>query len=336
MGEVMIARALCAMALLASAVIGLLGLASTRKISAPTGKIVALGVCITAVAVSAGILMHTIPLGRGIYNINYVDAAEKSVLLRRVFEEVPTYTFTLILAFIILFATTCFGLRKSARRASTTPAIVAGGLAFLIGAGAFLATRSHKHDVEKLPELLEKLRLRNQILFDHPDVRLLSLINVVDLEPGPVVVVSDKQVAIEGYVAISTEDVKTSEGETIPDLLERFELFKKNFGILHPGHPTLDKITLQADREAPGVVIGKVLRTCQEAGLTNVQLVTVKPEVIQTYVLGEFRRMRHNSLTFEITDQEELGLSFSNEENLEQLARRLDLAAENPPVRIRL
>jgi biopolymer transport protein ExbD len=333
MGEVMTERALCGLVLLASALIGVLGVASTRKTPAPTGKIAALGICLTGAAVAAGVLMHTISLSRGFTLVNYVDAAEKSVLLRRALEEAPTYTFTLILAFILLFAATCLGFLRSARRRGTAPAIIAGGLAFLIGAGAFVATRGHRRDVEKLPALLESFRLYTQTLFEQPDVRLLNLKNSVELELAPVMVASEKQLSIEGYMVMRIEDAKTGEGDTIPDLLERLELLKKNYLQLHPGQPLPGKIILQADRETAGIVLRKVLHTFLEAGFTRVQLATIKPRVLQTSVLGELRLVHHHGLPFEITAQPDQGLEL-NDDPLELLARRLDRADAKPPVKL--
>lgn len=324
MGEVIILRAVYGLMLMAAALVGILGAASARKLSAPTGKIAALGVCLAAAAAAAGVLMHTINLGYGLGQFNYPDNAERSIYMKQLLEEIPGYTFPLILVFIILFAAACLGFIKSLKKGGSTPALVAGGLAFLIGAGAFVATRNHRDDVKKLPELFEKLRQKREILFDHPETRLVNLKNVDVIEQAPVIVVNRNQVVLEGYVTM------------VSGLLERLELIKKNFGQLYPETKFPGRIILQADRETPGLVIRKVLGTCREIGYVLVQLATQQPDVLQTSVLGELRPVRYMGLTFTITDQEEEGLALNDDETLGQLAKRLDQAAANPPVKIRL
>jgi biopolymer transport protein ExbD len=228
---------------------------------------------------------------------------------------------------------------KSSRNGGTTPALVAGSLAFLIGGGAFMATRGHRHDTDKLPELLEAYWASNEVLFTQMNVDLpQNLKNTSKLMQAPVIVIDDELVHIEGNVVLKISDVGSMEGDTLPELSAHLKNLEDNFNKLHPDKELEGTVILQADKEASTVVVRKVLRTCAGGKYRNIQIPTIDQEVFRTSVLGELRPVRSRSgVRFQLFSTEEPGsLVLIDEENFDQLARRIDQAAANPPVKVRL
>jgi hypothetical protein len=297
------------------------------------------GLSLAHALVGVGLLWRNLGLMHGFRALPFADAAERAVLLGKVFELLPGLGPFVLAALLVLALAALVAAFQGARaRLRLGGAGLAAGLGvFLLGLAGFVATRGHAEDADRVASLLQESPGTVDVLFAQPDLDLPLLARGRALEQAPVLVAGRGMATFEGRLLGRLDELAAGEERLVPELLEVLSTHRRNFESLHPGQEFPGRIILQFDRSVPGAAAARLLETSAAAGYRKVQIATGGLLRRESQVLGAFVRYQPRGLPFALVEAPAEGaLDLPGDEPFGAWAGRLDAAAARGELRVRM
>lgn len=130
--------------------------------------------------------------------------------------------------------------------------------------------------------LLKSYSAEGQIMSVAPDLRLPNSTAQKSPETTSIIAVTNEMILLDGNpIARVDEVMKDTKQLLIPGLLKDLATKRKiseKIGEIHSDIGFTGKISIQADKELPYLIIKKIMFTCGQVGFNDIMLAVNKPE----------------------------------------------------------
>ncbi|NOZ62683.1 MAG: hypothetical protein GXO74_13510 [Calditrichaeota bacterium] len=129
--------------------------------------------------------------------------------------------------------------------------------------------------------LLKSYSAEGQIMSVAPDLKLPNSTAQKTPETTSIIVVTNEMILLDGRSIAKVADVMRSNQLLIPALLNDLKMkrhISEKIGEIHTDIGFTGKISIQADKELPYLIIKKIMYTCGRIGFNDIMLAVNKPE----------------------------------------------------------
>lgn len=129
--------------------------------------------------------------------------------------------------------------------------------------------------------LLKNFSAEGQIISVSPDLKLPVSTAQKPPEVASVIAITENLVLLDGKPIIEAKNLMIGEQLIIPELfseLKKIRSLSEKVGELSTSIAFTGKISIQADRELPYIVIKKIMFTCGQVGFNDMLLAVNKPD----------------------------------------------------------
>ncbi|MEE2901571.1 MAG: biopolymer transporter ExbD [Myxococcota bacterium] len=111
------------------------------------------------------------------------------------------------------------------------------------------------------------------------DIKLPKASTTKMLERAPIIQISAKTVAVEGFKVGDSDDIIKDEDLRVPQLTDKLQEMRKVDEMMHPGAQFKGQIIINADKDVEFKLVRKVMMASAEAGYTaiNYAVLSVGP-----------------------------------------------------------
>jgi len=112
------------------------------------------------------------------------------------------------------------------------------------------------------------------------DIKLPEAATTKMLERAPIIQISAKTIAVEGFKVGDSEDILKDEDLRVPQLTDKLQEMRKVDEMMHPGAQFKGEIIINADRMVNFKLVRKVMMASAEAGYININyaVLAIAPE----------------------------------------------------------
>lgn len=129
--------------------------------------------------------------------------------------------------------------------------------------------------------LLKSYSAEGQIMSVAPDLKLPNSTAQKVPETTSIIAVTDEMILLDGQPIAKVADVMRSNQLLIPGLLNDLKTkrhISEKIGEIHTDIGFTGKISIQADKELPYLIIKKIMFTCGRVGFNDIMLAVNKPD----------------------------------------------------------
>jgi biopolymer transport protein ExbD len=129
--------------------------------------------------------------------------------------------------------------------------------------------------------LLKNFSAEGQIISVSPDLKLPVSTAQKPPEVASVIAITENLLMLDGKPVIEVNNLMIGEQLIIPELhseLRKIRSLSEKVGELSSSMTFTGKISIQADRELPYIVIKKIMFTCGQVGFNDMLLAVNKPD----------------------------------------------------------
>ena len=101
------------------------------------------------------------------------------------------------------------------------------------------------------------------------EITLPAAHQVKMLERSPIIAISAKTIAIEGFKVGESEEILRDEDLRVPGLTDKLTEMRKVDEMMHPGQPFKGQIIINCDKEVDFLLVRKVMMASAEAGYAS-------------------------------------------------------------------
>ena len=102
------------------------------------------------------------------------------------------------------------------------------------------------------------------------DIKLPMAAQTKMLMRAPIIQISAKTIAVEGFKVGESPDILKDEDLRVPELTEKLQEMRKVDEMMHPGAQFKGEIIINADKKVDFKLVRKVMMASAEAGYTNI------------------------------------------------------------------
>ena len=129
--------------------------------------------------------------------------------------------------------------------------------------------------------LLKSYSAEGQIMSVAPDLQLPMSTAQKPPQTTSIIAITHDVILIDGTAVAKINDVMKSKNLLIPELLKELRtkrVLSERVGAISADMGFTGKISIQADKELPYLIIKKIMVTCGKVGFNDIMLAVTKPE----------------------------------------------------------
>ncbi len=108
------------------------------------------------------------------------------------------------------------------------------------------------------------------------DIKLPTAVTVKELDRAPIIQISAKTIAVEGYKVGDSDELLKQEDLRVPQLTDKLQEMRKVDEMMHPGQPFKGQIIINCDKDVDFKLVRQVMMASAEAGYANFNYAVLK------------------------------------------------------------